>query len=88
MDPDGSGYVEQAEFEKYLVKYGINLDQERAAYLFTVIQSLNAEMREKGESSHHGTVISRLEPNWFRQRVHTLQAWELGYRICVGGWWY
>ena len=57
MDPNGNGYVEQPEFEKYLVKYGISHSQERTTYLFALIQSLNAEMREKGESSHNGNLI-------------------------------
>ena len=56
MDPNGNGYVELGEFEKYLLKYGINVDSERCAYIFTTIQSLNAEMRDKGESSHNGKV--------------------------------
>ena len=54
MDPNGNGYVEQSEFEKYLLKYGISLSQDRATYLFALIQSLNAEMRDKGESSRNG----------------------------------
>ena len=54
MDPNGNGYVEQPEFEKYLLKYGVSLDKERADYIFAVIQSLNAELRDKGESSHNG----------------------------------
>ena len=54
MDPNGNGYVEQPEFEKYLLKYGVSLDQERADYIFAVIQSRNAEMRDRGESSHNG----------------------------------
>ena len=54
MDPNGNGYVEQPEFEKYLLKYGVSLDQERADYIFAVIQSRNAEMRDRGESSHSG----------------------------------
>ena len=57
MDPNGNGYVEQPEFEKYLVKYEISLQQDRASYLFALIQSMNAEMREKGESSHNGNLI-------------------------------
>ena len=57
MDPNGNGYVEQPEFEKYLVKYGICLHQDRATYLFSLIQSRNAEMREKRESSRNGNSI-------------------------------
>ena len=54
MDPNGNGYVEQPEFEKYLGKYGVSLHPERASYVFALIQSLNAEMRDKGESSRNG----------------------------------
>ena len=57
MDPNGNGYVEQPEFEKYLGRYGICLQPERASYVFTLIRSLNAEMRKKGESSHNGNLI-------------------------------
>ena len=28
MDPNGNGYVEQPEFEKYLVEHGINIDKD------------------------------------------------------------
>lgn len=63
MDPNGNGYVEQSEFEKYLVKYGISLSQDRASYLFALIQSLNAEMRDKGESSRNGNLIN-YRPKW------------------------
>ena len=34
MDPNGNGYVEQPEFEKYLEMYGIKIDKERCGYLF------------------------------------------------------
>ena len=61
MDPNGNGYVEQPEFDKYLVKYRVSLHQDRSSYLFTLIQSLNIEMRDKGESSHNGNLI--VEPS-------------------------
>ena len=53
MDPNGNGYVEQPEFEKYLEMYGIKIDKERCGYLFSLIQSHNAEL-EDGGSSHNG----------------------------------
>ena len=57
MDPNGNGYVEQPEFESYLLKYGVSLDRHRADYVFAIIQSRNAEMRDRGESSHNGKVV-------------------------------
>ena len=57
MDPSGNGYVEQLEFEKYLKKYSINIDHERCVYLFSLIQSHNAELKELG-TSHNGTFYS------------------------------
>ena len=56
MDPNGNGYVEKLEFGAYLQNYGIHLDEERSAYLFYLIQSLNAESKENG-SSHNGKRI-------------------------------
>ena len=56
MDPNGNGYVEQPEFEKYLEMYGIKIDKERCGYLFSLIQSHNAEL-EDGGSSHNGNIV-------------------------------
>ena len=55
MDPNGNGYVEQPEFEKYLEIYGISIDKERCGYLFSLIQSHNAE-HEDGGTSHNGKI--------------------------------
>ena len=39
LDPGGNGYVELGEWTAYLDTYGLQLGGERAAYLYTVIQS-------------------------------------------------
>ena len=57
MDPNGNGYVEQPEFAEYMRNYGIHIDEERSLYLFHLIQSLNAESKEKG-SSHNGKKLN------------------------------
>ena len=52
MDPSGNGYVDLLEFEAYLRKYQISLGRERAGYLFSVIHSMNAELKEGGSVCH------------------------------------
>jgi len=59
MDPNGNGYVEQPEFEKYLVEHGINIDKERVGYLFSLIHSLNAEM-DNEVSTNKGITLQDL----------------------------
>ena len=51
MDPNGNGYVEFPEFEKYLGSYGICIESERRQYLFHLIQSMNAETSEGSTSN-------------------------------------
>jgi len=51
MDPNGNGYVEQKEFEEYMINHGTPLSKERMAQLFKSIQestSLNSEMEHTG----------------------------------------
>ena len=48
--------MELGEWTAYLDTYGLQLGGERAAYLYTVIQSHNAEMKEGG-SSHNGQSV-------------------------------
>lgn len=52
MDPSGNGYVDLPEFEAYLRKYQMSLGRERSGYLFSVIHSMNAELKEGGSVPH------------------------------------
>ena len=52
MDPSGNGYVDLPEFEAYLRKYQMSLGSQRSGYLFSVIHSMNAELKEGGSVPH------------------------------------
>ena len=81
MDPNGNGYVEQPEFEKYLEMYGIKIDKERCGYLFSLIQSHNAEL-EDGGSSHNGNIVLPYFGHLFVLRKSNIDG--AFSRSCVG----
>lgn len=57
MDPSGNGYVDLPEFEAYLRKYQMSLGRERSGYLFSVIHSMNAELKEGGSVPHGNKIF-------------------------------
>ena len=63
MDPSGNGYVDLPEFEAYLRKYQMSLGSQRSGYLFSVIHSMNAELKEGGSVPHGKKILF-----WFRFR--------------------
>ena len=57
MDPSGNGYVDLPEFEAYLRKYQMSLGSQRSGYLFSVIHSMNAELKEGGSVPHGKNIL-------------------------------
>ena len=69
MDPSGNGYVDLPEFEAYLRKYQMSLGSQRSGYLFSVIHSMNAELKEGGSVPHGKKILF-----WLRWELKELEC--------------